>query len=161
MSSTLVRAVAALYWFGSAVLIAPRLAAEPTPTPAMPATPVTPITPDVVPSHDAFQLARADYVKRVEMVPMRDGVKLYTVILFKKQTAHAPLLLSRTPYDAKAATQRNVSPVLTEVLPAMDAEFVTDGYIRVYQDIRGMHHSEGEFVMTRPIIGPLNHTAVD
>ena len=32
----------------------------------------------------------------------------------------------------------------------MDAEFVEDGYIRVYQDIRGMHNSEGEFVMTRP-----------
>ncbi len=123
--------------------------------------PVTPMTPDIVPSFDAFDLARADYVKRVEMVPMRDGVKLYTVILFKKGTANAPILLSRTPYDAKAATQRNISPVLTEVLPAMDAEFVTDGYIRVYQDIRGMHHSEGEFVMTRPIIGPLNHTTVD
>ena len=43
----------------------------------------------------------------------------------------------------------------------MDAEFVTDNYIRVYQDIRGMHHSEGEFVMTRPLIGPLNTTLVD
>jgi predicted acyl esterase len=70
-------------------------------------------------------------------------------------------LLSRTPYDAKGATQRNISPVLTEALPVMDAEFVSDGYIRVYQDIRGMHNSEGDFVMTRPIIGPLNHTTID
>jgi len=123
--------------------------------------PVTPMTPDVVPSFDAFDLEHADYVKRVEMVPMRDGVKLYTVILFKKGTSNAPILLSRSPYDAKAATQRNISPILTEVLPVMDQEFVTDGYIRVYQDIRGMHNSEGEFVMTRPIIGPLNHTKID
>jgi len=123
--------------------------------------PVTPMTPDIVPRFDAFDLEHADYVKRVEMVPMRDGVKLYTVILFKRGTSTAPILLSRTPYDAKGATQRNISPVLTEVLPVMDAEFVTDGYIRVYQDIRGMHNSEGEFVMTRPIIGPLNHTKVD
>ena len=40
-------------------------------------------------------------------------------------------------------------------------EFVDDDYIRVYQDIRGMHHSEGEFVMTRPIAGPLNNTGID
>ena len=158
MSSKFFRGFAALCLCGTSALIATRLAADPAVTPAMP---VTPITPDVVPSHDAFRLDRADYVKRVEMVPMRDGVKLYTVIMFKKGSANAPVLLSRTPYDAKAATERNISPVLTEVLPAMDAEFVTDGYIRVYQDIRGMHHSEGEFVMTRPIIGPLNHTSID
>ncbi len=35
----------------------------------------------------------------------------------------------------------------------MDAEFVEDNYIRVYQDIRGMYRSEGQFVMTRPIVG--------
>jgi len=152
MSSNLLRGCAALLLCGCTALVATSRAADP---------PVTPMTPDIVPKHDAFQLDRADYVKRVEMVPMRDGVRLYTVILFKKGTMHAPILLSRTPYDAKSATQRNISPVLTEVLPVMDAEFVTDGYIRVYQDIRGMHHSDGEFVMTRPIIGPLNHTSVD
>ncbi len=43
----------------------------------------------------------------------------------------------------------------------MDAEFVNDGYIRVYQDIRGRNKSEGEFVMNRPIRGPLNATKVD
>jgi len=170
MSSKFGRALAALLLCSSPLALRLSLAAEPAVAPAitvapattvMTAAPVTPMTPDVVPSFDAFDLARADYVKRVEMVPMRDGVKLYTVILFKKGTTKAPILLSRTPYDAKAATQRNISPVLTEVLPAMDAEFVSDGYIRVYQDVRGMHHSDGEFVMTRPLIGPLNHTTVD
>jgi putative CocE/NonD family hydrolase len=95
------------------------------------------------------------------MIPMRDGLKLYTVIFMKKGTRNAPILLSRTPYDVKESTARSQSQSLTEVLPAMDAEFVNDNYIRVYQDIRGLHNSEGEFVMTRPIIGPLNHTRND
>jgi putative CocE/NonD family hydrolase len=123
-------------------------------------TAITPMTPDVVASYEGIR-PDADYVRREVMIPMRDGVKLYTVIFMKKGAAKAPMLLSRTPYDAKGSTSRTASQTLTEVLPAMDAEFVGDGYIRVYQDIRGMHHSEGEFVMTRPIIGPLNHTKVD
>jgi hypothetical protein len=122
--------------------------------------PVTPMTLDVVASYDGVR-PEADYVKRVVMVPMRDGVKLYTVILMRKGTARAPILLSRTPYDAKAMTARANSQKLVEILPIMDKEFVEDGYIRVYQDIRGLHHSEGQFVMTRPIRGPLNPTKVD
>ncbi len=43
-----------------------------------------------------------DYIKRVEMVPMRDGVKLYTVIVIPKGAAHAPIMLTRTPYNAAA-----------------------------------------------------------
>ena len=125
-----------------------------------PAAKVTPMTPDVVASYDAVR-PEADFVKRVAMIPMRDGVKLYTVIMMKKGTRGAPILLSRTPYDARGATERTPSQVLTEVLPAMDREFVEDGYIRVYQDLRGLHHSEGEFVMTRPIAGPINSTGVD
>jgi putative CocE/NonD family hydrolase len=121
---------------------------------------VTPMTPDVVASYDEAR-PQADYVKRVAMIPMRDGVKLYTVILMKKGTSKGPLLLSRTPYDAKESTARTKSQSITEILPAMDAEFVLDNYIRVYQDIRGLHNSEGQFVMTRPLIGPLNSTGID
>jgi putative CocE/NonD family hydrolase len=124
------------------------------------ATPVTPMTPDVAPPYDAVR-PDADYIRRVAMIPMRDGVKLYTVIVFKKGTANGPILLSRTPYDAQGSAARNASQTITEILPVADAEFVEDGYIRVYQDIRGMHHSEGTFVMTRPIVGPLNHTGID
>ena len=127
---------------------------------APPSAAVTPMTPDVVASYDEVR-PEADYIKRVVMVPMRDGTKLYTVIVMKKGTTSAPILLSRTPYDAKESTSRSASQKITEILPAMDEEFVNDNYIRVYQDIRGLHHSEGEFVMTRPIIGPLNHTNVD
>src|SRR6478736_7282114 len=94
--------------------------------------PVTPMTPDVVASYDKIR-PDADFIRRVVMVPMRDGVKLYTVIVMKKGTSHAPILLSRTPYDAAGDTSRTASQKITEILPAMDAEFVEDNYIRVYQ----------------------------
>ncbi|MCZ0212103.1 hypothetical protein OZK63_42840, partial [Streptomyces sp. UMAF16] len=70
-----------------------------------------------------------------------------TVIVMKKGATGGPILLSRTPYDAKGSVHRRVSDKINEILPAMDADFVQDGYIRVHQDIRGLHHSEGEFVM--------------
>jgi len=133
-----------------------------TPQPASPGavTKVTPMTPDVVASYESVR-PDADYVKRVEMVPMRDGVKLYTVIVFKKGTRGAPILLSRTPYDAKHSTARTNSQSIVDILPAMDTEFVEDNYVRVYQDIRGLHNSEGAYTMTRPIVGPLNDTGID
>ena len=139
-----------------------RLAASLLPLLALAAAPapVTPMTPDVVASYDEV-LPQADYVKRIAMIPMRDGVKLYTVIFMKKGTKNAPILLSRTPYDAKGSTHRIASQRLVDILPAMDKEFVEDGYIRVYQDIRGMHNSEGTWVLTRPIAGPLNNSGID
>jgi putative CocE/NonD family hydrolase len=137
-----------------AAALLPLLAAGPV----LAQTAVTPMTPSVVAKYQAVNPDAADYVRREVMIPMRDGVKLYTVIFFKKGTKNGPILLSRTPYDAKGSTSRNQSPRLTEVLPAMDAEFVDDGYIRVYQDIRGMYNSEGAFIMTRPIIGTGGNT---
>jgi uncharacterized protein len=128
-------------------------------TPQSPST-VTVMTPDVVERYDSVR-PEADYIKRVVMVPMRDGVKLYTVIVMKKGTSGGPILLSRTPYNAKESTERVPSQSILDILPAMDAEFVEDNYIRVYQDIRGMYRSEGQFVMTRPIVGPLNSTGID
>ncbi|WIA54056.1 CocE/NonD family hydrolase [Sphingobium sp. WTD-1] len=119
-----------------------------------------PMTPDKV---DAYDPARpqADYVRKEVMIPMRDGVKLFTVIVMRKGTSHGPILLTRTPYDAGKATSRNRSQKIEEILPVMDADFVNDGYIRVYQDVRGLHGSEGDYVMTRPLRGPLNKTDVD
>src|SRR5436190_16092693 len=122
--------------------------------------PVTPMTPDVVAKYDQL-MPWADFVRREVMVPMRDGTKLYTAIVFKKGTTNAPILLSRTPYDAHGSVYRNASERIVDIVPAMDAEFVNDGYIRVYQDIRGLHRSEGAFVMNRPIVGPLNKTGID
>ena len=66
---------------------------------------VTPMTPDVVEKYDQT-LPSADYVRREVMVPMRDGVKLFTVVMMKKGTTKAPILLSRTPYNASGQTGR-------------------------------------------------------
>nr|WP_246505156.1 CocE/NonD family hydrolase [Coralloluteibacterium stylophorae] len=118
------------------------------------------MTPDVVDSYEQI-LPSADYIRRESMVPMRDGTKLFTVVLMKKGTADAPILLSRTPYNASGQTGREHSQHLVDVLEVMDAEFVEDGYIRVYQDIRGMHRSEGEWILNRPLAGPLNDTGID
>jgi putative CocE/NonD family hydrolase len=102
-----------------------------------------------------------DYIKRVEMIPMRDGVKLYTVIVIPKGAHDAPMLLTRTPYNAKKRAQRMDSTRMIDILPQGDEVFVKDGYIRVFQDIRGKYGSEGDYIMTRPPIGPLNHTKTD
>ena len=121
---------------------------------------VTPMTPDVV-EHYEQTLPSADFVRREVMVPMRDGTKLYTIVMMKKGTRDAPILLSRSPYDAYAAAHRVASQRLVDNLDVMDAEFAEDGYIIVQQDIRGLHRSEGKYIMNRPIVGPLNDTGID
>jgi len=125
---------------------------------AMAQTP--PMQNDIVESYDVAR-PQADYVRKEVMIPMRDGVKLFTVIVMPKGTKDGPILLTRTPYDAGKATARNRSQTITEILPVSDTEFVRDGYIRVYQDVRGLHGSEGDYVMNRPLRGPLNATPVD
>ena len=102
-----------------------------------------------------------DYVKREVMIPMRDGVKLHTVLVIPKGARNAPILLTRTPYNASKRTARNDSPHMLSVLPEGDEVFVNAGYIRVFQDVRGKYKSEGEYVMTRPVRGPLNSAATD
>ncbi|MGO8701194.1 MAG: CocE/NonD family hydrolase [Limisphaerales bacterium] len=102
-----------------------------------------------------------DYVKREEMIPMRDGVKLKSFILVPKGATQAPMLLTRTPYHASERVMRFNSPHLAAVVPQMDDTAVAAGYIIVYQDVRGKYGSEGDYVMTRPLKGPLNPTEVD
>jgi putative CocE/NonD family hydrolase len=143
---------AATLLLATALLSVPAHAADPAP--------VTPMTPDVVDKYDPV-LPQADYVRRDVMVPMRDGTKLYTVIVMKKGVTHAPIVLWRSPYDAHGDVARGHSLRLVDLIPAMDAPLVEDGYIRVYQDIRGLHRSEGQFVMNRPLAGPLNPTGID
>src|SRR5437764_4953194 len=105
-----------------------------------------------------------DYVRREEMIPMRDGVKLHTVILVPKGAQHAPILLTRTPYNANDLTTHEHSSHLAPSLEGYDNAtdvIVEGGYIRVVQDIRGKYGSEGDYVMNRPLHGPLNPTPVD
>jgi len=107
---------------------------------------------------------RFDYARREVMIPMRDGVRLHTVILVPKGANRAPILLTRTPYNADALTGHADSPHLGPILQGYDNAtdvIVADGYIRAVQDIRGKHRSEGDYVMTRPLHGPLNPTPVD
>jgi len=108
------------------------------------------------PRTDAF-----DYVKREEMIAMRDGVKLKTFILVPKDTTNAPILLTRTPYNASERVLRFNSPHLAAAVPQMDDTAVAAGYIIAFQDVRGKHGSEGDYVMTRALKGPLNPTDVD
>jgi putative CocE/NonD family hydrolase len=136
----------------------PPLALQASAGQAQQATP--PLTPDI-PSHFDAPTSGYDYVKRDVMVPMRDGVKLHTVIVVPKSARNAPILLTRTPYNASARAQRNRSPYIVSALPLFDELFAADGYIRVYQDVRGKYGSEGEYVMTRPLRGPLNASMVD
>ena len=105
-----------------------------------------------------------DHVRRDVMIPMRDGVRLRTVILVPKGAADAPILLTRTPYDADALTRHKKSAHLGPVLSGYDnaADLIVDGgYIRVVQDVRGKYGSEGDYVMNRPQRGPQNRTPVD
>ena len=105
-----------------------------------------------------------DYARREAMIPMRDGVRLHTVILVPKGASHAPILLTRTPYSADQLTTHVASAHLGPSLYGYDNAtdvIVEGGYIRVVQDIRGKYGSEGDYVMNRPIHGPQNPTPVD
>ena len=111
------------------------------------------------PTNDGF-----DYTRREVMIPMRDGVKLHTVILVPKGANRAPILLTRTPYNATELTTHSQSSHLGPSLEGYDNAtdvIVEGGYIRVVQDIRGKYGSEGEYVMNRPLRGPQNPTNVD
>src|ERR1700719_3534281 len=105
-----------------------------------------------------------DYVKRDVMIPMRDGIKLHTVVVIPKGARNAPILLTRTPYNASTQLGHAQSAHLASILNGYDNAvevIVGGGYIRAVQDVRGKYGSEGDYVMTRPLHGPLNPTAVD
>src|SRR3982751_6565589 len=102
------------------------------------------------------------YVRREAMIPMRDGARLYTVLIIPKGAAHAPIMLDRTPYSAEKSTSRDGGGAWPEnILSQAYAELVRAGYIVAVEDVRGKYKSEGEYVMNRPLRGPLNATAVD
>ena len=152
----------------AAVLVSPALAAPKHAAPrhfvrmaqAMPG-----ITPDMVQTGNDFVAKWVkprpgfDYDKREVMIPMRDGVKLFTVILIPHGAKNLPIIMERTPYNA--ASMSDDKPHLRDAVRESFREWVDDGYIVVGQDIRGKHGSKGAFVMTRPPIGPLNPTKTD
>src|SRR5262249_35978315 len=134
------------------------LAQAPSPTPKYPNYPRE-MPASVKPAPSTF-----DYTRRVVMIPMRDGVKLHTVILVPKGAKSAGIVLTRTPYDADALTTHSRSSHLGPTLEGYDnaTDVIVDGgYIRVVQDVRGKYGSEGDYVMNRPLHGPQNPTLVD
>ena len=131
---------------------------------APPAAPAAPALPSEIPAAFTPTNHGFDHDRREVMIPMRDGVKLHTVILVPKGAKGAPVLLTRTPYEADKLTSHAASSHLGPVLQGYDNAtdvIVEGGYIRVVQDIRGKYRSEGDYVMTRPLRGPQNPTAVD
>jgi putative CocE/NonD family hydrolase len=92
-----------------------------------------------VPAKDA----RVQFIRTEAMIPMRDGIKLYTVILQPEVKGEPlPIMMNRTPYGVEGWNSGRVN--------GSRAELVKDGYIFVFQDIRGREKSEGVFEMLRP-----------
>jgi putative CocE/NonD family hydrolase len=108
------------------------------------------------PKTDSF-----DYDRREVMIPMRDGVKLHTVIVSPRGAVRAPMILDRTPYNANEITSHEASAHMAMILSPELREIGAAGYIVVVQDVRGKYSSEGEYVNERPLRGPDNPTAVD
>jgi hypothetical protein len=134
------------------------------PSAAQTPKPAKPVFPSEMPAKFQRSTDGFDYVRRAVMIPMRDGVKLHTVILVPKGAKGAPMLLTRTPYDATKLTSHSESSHLGPILQGYDNAvevIVEGGYIRVVQDVRGKHGSEGDYVMNRPLHGPQNPTLVD
>jgi len=123
-------------------------------------TQTSPMTPDI-PSTFKSPTELYDYERREVMIPMRDGVRLHTVILVPRGAKNAPIVFTRTPYGASGRTERTRSPQMLANLAQGDDVFVHSGYIRAYQDVRGKYGSEGDYFMTRPLRGPLNSSETD
>lgn len=98
---------------------------------------------------------RENYTKREVMIPMRDGVKLFTAVYEPKDKSEKyPILLNRTPYTVAPYGADKFKPSL-----GPDELFAREGYIFAYQDVRGRWMSEGEFADVRPDID--NKTSKD
>ncbi|MEO8698473.1 MAG: CocE/NonD family hydrolase [Kofleriaceae bacterium] len=140
------------------VVIAGALALA-SPSTAQPTAYPSEIPAKYTPTYDGW-----DYARREVEVAMRDGVKLHTVILVPRGAKRAPMLLTRTPYDADTLTAHHKSTHLRMALDGYDnavETIIEGGYIRVVQDVRGKYGSAGDYVMNRPLHGPQNPTAVD
>ena len=91
---------------------------------------------------------RANYTKYEYRIPMRDGKRLFTSVYLPKDTAQPyPILLSRTPYSV---APYGIDNYKTDLGPA--PKYGREGFIFVYQDVRGRNMSEGEFENMRPQI---------
>ena len=116
-------------------------------------------------SHFSVMYAQEDtvisLVKKTYMVPMRDGAKLFTVVLSPTNyNKPVPLLIERTPYGADISLHED-STINVDRLPAYYRSMLKTGYILVRQDIRGKFKSEGSFEMNRPLYHLTDKTKTD
>lgn len=97
------------------------------------------------------------YTKQVEMIPVRDGIKLYTEI-YKPENASGdlPFLIKRSPYGMS-----HDEAGLHKALSGTYKELAEEGFIFVFQDIRGRYQSEGVFEMIRPVRDPEKEGSID
>src|SRR5437764_428555 len=105
--------------------------------------------------------ASATYRKMSFMIPMRDGVLLNTIVLTPvDQHTTYPFLINRTPYGIDAYyPEGNQVISLSNHFPFY--EMATEGYIFVFQDIRGRYKSQGKFEIHEPLIHAGKKDAVD
>ncbi len=105
---------------------------------------------------------RDNYTKREVMIPMRDGVKLFTSVYEPKSKAQKwPILMSRTPYSSAPYGKDKEGKDQFKTSLGPDELFAREGYIFVYQDVRGRWMSEGKFVDVRPETAQSNPGTLD
>ncbi len=115
----------------------------------------------------SFKVVTADwnYSRASYDIAMRDGVKLHVVVLVPKGAKDAPILLTRTPYDAESMANYAASGHMDAAIDGYDNAddvIVAGGYIRVFADVRGEHGSEGVYMMNPPLAHTkYNPTATD
>jgi len=86
------------------------------------------------------------YSKHEYLIPMRDGVKLFTAVYIPRDDSRKyPIMLHRTPYGVAPYGESNYP---SQIGPS--DELAAEGFIFAYQDVRGRMMSEGEFVNMRP-----------
>src|SRR2546422_243658 len=92
------------------------------------------------------EYVKANYTKNEFLIPMRDGVRLFTSVYTPKDPAQQyPIMLNRTPYTVAPYGIDNYRGAL-----GPSEKFLKEGFIFVYQDVRGKGRSEGKFVHVRP-----------
>ena len=91
------------------------------------------------------------YKKQTFMIPMRDGVKLFTLVLYPINLGKkVPILITRTPYGSDYNFAMNPDSSIS-LKNSSDNLLAGDGYIFVHQDIRGKYKSEGKMQIHQPL----------
>jgi putative CocE/NonD family hydrolase len=106
---------------------------------------------------DLADYIKNNYTKREVRIPMRDGIKLFAEVYEPKDTSQKyPIMMNRTPYSVGPYGEGNFKTTL-----GPDYQFAREGYIFVYEDVRGRYMSEGQFLDERPQVAHNKPTDID